>query len=96
MQWQVYQQFFDTRRDEGNYFDTIGLQVCNLVCSEDINLQKKDIFSISNYYGTKGFNNLIESEVQKNSVKLSFKNDTIKDLFSLDKIHHISIKLKKL
>jgi len=96
VQWTVYQKFFETRKEEGNYFDTVGLQVCNLVCVDNINLQKEDIFAINNYYGTKGFNNIINSDVKKNKVKLAFKNDKVKELFELSNLHHISIKLQKI
>ena len=96
LQWEVYQRFFDSRKEEGNYFDTIGLQVCNLVCGDNLQVKKEDIFSINNYYGTKGFNNIIDSEIKKNNISLSFKNDKIKELFKLENLHHISTKLKKI
>ena len=95
LQCTVYQKFFESRKEEGNYFDTVGLQVCNLVCGDDINIKKDDIFAINNYYGTKGFYNLMNTEVKKNQVKLSFKNDKIRELFQVSNLHHISIKLKK-
>ena len=44
LQWTIYQKFFESRKEEGNYFDTVGLQVCNLVCGDDINLKKEDIY----------------------------------------------------
>jgi len=96
LQWQVYQNYFNNRREEGNYFDTIGLQVCNLVCSDKIDTKKDDISFISNYYGTRGFENIIDVDSKKNNFQLSFKTDSIQEMFTLDKLHHISSKLKKL
>ena len=96
LQWQIYQKYFDTRKEEGNYFDTIGLQVCNLVCHDKLEIKKRDILSTNNYYGTVGFDNIIDKELKKNKLTLTFKNDNIKELFSLDKLHHISIKIKRI
>ena len=65
-------KILETRKEEGNYFDTVGLQVCNLVCADNLNLKKDDIFAINNYYGTKGFN-IVNSDIKKNKIQLSLK-----------------------
>jgi hypothetical protein len=41
LQWTVYQKFFESRKEEGNYFDTVGLQVCNLVCGDNLDHTKR-------------------------------------------------------
>ena len=96
VQWEVYQKYFDNRKDEGNYFDTIGLQVCNLVCTEKVDLKQKDMTSMDDFYGTQGFKSIIDVDAKKNSLHLSFKNERVKDLFQYENIHHISAKFKKI
>ena len=96
LQWEVYQKYFDTRIDEGNYFDTIGLQVCNLVCGDKLDIKKEQINFVGDYFGNSGFQNIITIDNKKTGLKLEFKNELVKENFTLDKIHNISIKLKKI
>ena len=53
LHWEVYQKYFDKQKGEENYFDTVGLQVCNIVFDEDLTTKKDNIKYLDYYYGTK-------------------------------------------
>ena len=85
LHWQVYQKYFDKSKGEENYFDTVGLQVCNIVFDEDLATKKDDIKYLDYYYGTKGFKKNIDVSLGKDKqLSFSFKNDMIRENFKLE------------
>ena len=97
LHWEVYQKYFDKSKGEENYFDTVGLQVCNIVFDEDLTTKKDDIKYLDYYYGTKGFKKNIDVSLSKDKqLSFSFKNDMIKENFKLENLKNLSSKMYKI
>ena len=70
-QYDIYQKYFYNNNVGGSFFDSIGLQICNIVFTK----KNDDIEDISENYGTKGFKNMFNIESKKNGqLRFSFKN----------------------
>ena len=97
LHWQVYQKYFDKQKGEENYFDTVGLQVCNIVFDEDLTTKKDNIKYLDYYYGTRGFKKNIDVSLSKDKqLNFVFKNDKIKQNFKLENLKNLSSKMYKI
>ena len=55
LQYEVYKKYTKNKDKESGFFDTIGLQLCNIVLNNDIKSKEKDMDYLEGYYGGKGF-----------------------------------------
>ena len=95
-QWDIYKKYFHKNESESNFFDTIGLQICNMVF-DNINDKNKNITYIENHYGTRGFKNYMDAKITNDKkLKVECKDDKFIDLFKLENIKNYSSKIFKI
>ena len=91
-QWEVYKKYFHNKNSEGSFFDTIGLQICNMVFN-NLN-ETKEVKYIENHYGTKGFKNYMDVNVTKDKkLTIDFKDDNFLDIFKMENLKNYSSKI---
>ena len=99
-QWEIYKRYFYKTNNESSFFDTIGLQICNMVFNnlpKGDNINNDNIKYIENHYGTKGFKNFIDAMITSNKkLKINFKEDEFKDIFRMENLKNYSSKIYKL
>ena len=94
LQYEVYKKYIKNKEKESGFFDTIGLQLCNIVCNNDINIKEKEIDYLESYYGGKGFRNIIDvTNDVNNNILFNFRNEKIRDMFELENIKNLSTKM---
>ena len=92
-QYDIYKKYFHNSVGGGSFFDSIGLQICNIVFTK----KNDDIEDISENYGTKGFKNMFNIESKKNGqLRFSFKNKLYMEMFDPKNFKNISCKIHKI
>ena len=88
LQLEVYKKYYE--ESNSGAFDS-GAQICNMVYGDELGLQKEDMSSASNYYGSSGFHKAIDF---KDTTHISCKiNEGYEAMFDLDNLEGISCKI---
>lgn len=97
-QWDIYRRYFHRNLKDSNFFDAIGLQICNMVFDnvEESNNDNRNIV-LDNHYGTKGFKNYMDVKITKDKkLKIECFDDTFIKLFELENLKNYSSKIYKI
>jgi hypothetical protein len=93
-QQKIYNKYFyENNESGGSFFDSIGLQICNVV----FNKKDDELENISDYYGTKGFKNMFNIDTKKNGqLRFTFRNKLFMEMFQFNNLKNIACKIHKL